>query len=257
MNSDAQEKYDNLLALRGKEIPDEFDTDGVRWRKLKAFKHDFFAATGLYESEKGRKAVLKIFRPYSYMGIPYALLSRWQAAHEEKVYKRLQDTDCVPKWIGRFQKTGIIHEYVPGNDLSAKSSLREDFFGELEKLLRLMHSRGISYLDTNKPDNILVGDDGKPYLIDFQITWVQPPFPLNLLTYPLFYIFKNSDIYHMCKHMRKFSPGSISDGDFEKMRPWYIKLHRLIATPVRRRRRDYLRKVEKNAAHHPEGAERH
>ena len=83
MNSDAQEKYDSLLALHGKEIPDDFDAGGVRWRKIKAFKHDFFAATGLYESEKGRMAVLKIFRPYSYMGIPYGLLSRWQAAHEE------------------------------------------------------------------------------------------------------------------------------------------------------------------------------
>ena len=68
---------------------------------------------------------------------------------------------------------------------------------------------------------------------------------------------KDSDIYHLCKHIRKFSPGRISDDEFEKMRPWYIKLHRLIATPVRRKRRNYLRRVEKNAAHHPEGAERH
>jgi hypothetical protein len=155
MNLDAQTKYDRLLALHGKEIPGEFDAQGVKWRKVKAFKHDFFAATGLYESENGRKAVLKIFRPYSYLGIPYGLLSRWQAAHEENVYKRLQDTDCVPKWIGRYQKTGIIHEYVPGNDLSAKSDLRDNFFGELEKLLRLMHKRGMSYLDTNKPDTFL------------------------------------------------------------------------------------------------------
>jgi serine/threonine protein kinase len=257
MNSEPQKKYYRLLALLGKDIPGEFDAEGVRWRKIKAFKHDFFAATGLYESEKGKRAVLKIFRPYSYMGIPYGLLSRWQASHEEKVYKRLQDTGCVPKWIGRFQETGIIHEYIPGNDLSSNSPLRDNFFEELEKLLRLMHSRGMSYLDTNKPDNILVGDDGKPYLIDFQITWVQPPFPLNILTYPLFHMFKNSDIYHLRKHMRKFSPGSIADDEFEKMRPWYIKLHRLIATPIRRKRRKYLHKVEKNATHHPEGAERH
>lgn len=257
MNSDPQKKYDRLLALHGNEIPDEFDIVGVKWKKIKAFKHDFFAATGLYKSENGRMAVLKIFRPYSYMGIPYGLLSRWQAAHEEKVYKRLQDTDCVPRWIGRYQKTGIVHEYVPGNDLSSKIPLRENFFQELDGLLKLMHVRGMSYLDTNKPDNILVGNDGRPYLIDFQITWVQPPFPLNMLTYPLFSIFKNSDVYHLRKHMRKFSPGSISDEEFERMRPWYIKLHRMIATPIRRKRRKYLRKVEEDATHHPEGAERH
>ncbi|HBC85529.1 MAG TPA: hypothetical protein DCZ94_01105 [Lentisphaeria bacterium] len=254
---DSQKRYDRLLALLGREIPSEFEAEGRKWRKLKAFKHDFFAATGLYESEKCEKAVLKIFRPYSYYGIPYGLLSRWQAAHEEKIYKRLQDTGNVPKWIGRYGRTGIIHQYVPGTDLSYDAKLKDDFFEELEKLLKMMHGRGMAYLDTNKPDNILIGEDGRPYLIDFQITWIQPFFPLNLLAWPLFSIFKNSDIYHLKKHYRKCFPGRISDEEFEKMRPWYIRLHRMIATPVRRRRRDYLRKVEKEAGHHPEGADKH
>ncbi len=254
---DAQGRYDRLLALGGREIPAEFEAGGVKWRKLKAFKHDFFAATGLYESTDGRKAVLKIFRPGSYYGIPYGLLSRWQAAHEEKIYLKLQDTGAVPRWIGRYGGTGIIHEFVPGTDLDRESKRADDFFERLEDLLRLMHSRGICYLDTNKPDNILVSEDGRPYLIDFQITWLQPFFPLNILTYPLFCIFRNSDIYHLKKHIRKFCPGRISDEEFEGMRPWYIRLHRMVATPVRKRRREYLRKVEKEAGHHPEGADRH
>lgn len=254
---DAQKRYDRLLALGGNEIPEEMDAGGRKWRRLKAFKHDFFAATGLYQSSDGSKAVLKIFRPASYYGIPYGLLSRWQAAHEERIYKKLQDTAAVPRWIGRYGRTGIVHEFVPGQDLARDVKLPDDFFERLEALLRIMHSRGMSYLDTNKPDNILVGEDGNPYLIDFQITWLQPFFPLNLITYPLFCIFRNSDIYHLKKHIRKFSPGKINDEEFEKMRPWYIRLHRIIATPIRKKRRKYLRKVEEEAGHHPDGAERH
>jgi hypothetical protein len=252
-----QKKYDRILALRGREMPDNIELDGVKWKKLKAFKHDFFAATGLYENPVGAKLVLKIFRPYSYYGIPYGLLSRWQAAHEEKIYFRMQDSGHVPKWLGRYGKTGIMHEFIPGRDLNYKLPVSDGFFDQLEKILRTMHSMGMAYLDTNKPDNVLLGDDGKCYLIDFQITWVQPPFPLNILTWPLFHIFKNSDLYHLAKHKRKIFPETMSKEEFERMRPWYLRLHRIIFTPIRKLRRNYLRKVESGATKKPEGAAKH
>jgi len=256
--SKEQKRYNNLLALRGENLPDEIEAGGEKWRRLKTFKHDFFAATGLYQAENSKtQAVLKIFRPYSYKGLPYGLLGRWEARHEAKIYQKLQDTGHVPKWIGRYGKHGIMHEFVPGHDLLYGSEIKEDFFEEVEKLLRIMHQRGMAYLDTNKPDNILVGDDGKSYLIDFQITWHQPFFPLNLLTWPLFVIFRDSDMYHMMKHQRKFFPDKITKDDLEQRRPWYIKIHRAFADPIRRIRRGYLRKVEDEADHHPEGHARH
>jgi len=101
------------------------------------------------------------------------------------------------------------------------------------------------------------GDDGKAYLIDFQITWRQPLFPFSILTYPLFSIFKDSDLYHLMKHERKCFPERISREDFDRRRPWYIKIHRIFANPIRRKRRAYLRKVEGEAGHHPEGTYRH
>ena len=42
---------------------------------------------------------------------------------------------------------------------------------QLHDLLREIHRRNVAYVDTNKPENILLGDDGRPYLIDFQISW--------------------------------------------------------------------------------------
>ncbi len=253
-----QARYNRILALNGENMPDEIEADGIKWLRLKTFKHDFFAATGLYESRDGdRQAVLKIFRPYSYKGLPYGWLSRWEARHEEKIYLKLQDTGHVPGWIGRYGKTGIMHEFIPGHDLLYGADIKFEFFDQVDELLEVMHRRGLAYLDTNKPDNILVGDDGRAYLIDFQITWLQPFFPLNILTWPLFTVFKDSDLYHMMKHRRKFFPDKVSREALDRRRPWYIKIHRAFANPIRYWRRRYLRSVETQADSRPEGHARH
>lgn len=252
-----QRRYERYLALGGGELPESVEVGGALWRKVKTFKHDFFAATGLYEDASGRQSVLKLYRPSSYMGLPYGLLSILEARHEEKVYLALQDTGHVPKWIGRYGRSGIMHEFVPGRHLNKGSKVDKEFFPKLERLFRLMHQRGMAYLDTNKPDNILIGDDGHCYLIDFQISWVQPPFPLSLLTYPLFAIFKDSDLYHLAKHQRKIFPESMTEEEFDRARPWYIRIHRIFATPYRRMRRAYLRKIEEGAKDHPEGSAKH
>lgn len=249
--------YEQHLALGNKELPVSIEVEGESWEKVKTFKHDFFAATGLYRNESGKTLVLKVFRQHSFFLLPYQLLSILERRHEEKIYMTLQDTGHVPRWIGRYGMTGFMHEFVPGVHLNKGTVVKDDFFPELEKLLRTMHHRGLAYLDTNKPDNIIVGDDGKCYLIDFQITWRQPLFPFNLITWPLFTIFKDSDLYHLRKHWRKIVPGSISDEEFIRLRPWYIKIHRCIANPVRVLRRAYLRKVESGAENKPEGADKH
>ncbi len=253
----SQRRYERLLALDGKEMPDSVEAGGASWRRVKVFKHDFFAATGLYEAADGRQGVLKIFRPHPYLILPVHWLSPFQARHEEKVYTALKDSRHVPKFHGRVGPTGIFHEFLPGRTLKECDAVKDGFFEELRELLKLMHSRGIAYVDTNKPDNILVGEDGSPFLIDFQITWVQPPSPWGLPFLPLFSIFKDMDFYHVLKHERKFHPERISKESIDSLRPWYLKLHRLVADPVRKIRRGWLRKVEAEASARPEGSERH
>jgi hypothetical protein len=249
--------YEHHLALGDGQLPESVNVANKMWHKVKTFKHDFFAATGLYKNDQEEVSVLKIFRPRSFLLLPYWLLSIFEARHEEKVYLRLQDTGHVPKWIGRYGRSGIMHEFVPGCHLNRGTTVSDDFFPKLEALFKTMHSRGMAYLDTNKPDNIIVGDDGKCYLIDFQITWVQPPFPFSLLTYPFFAIFKDSDLYHTKKHWRKIYPGNISKEEFDKSRPLYIKIHRKFANPIRAIRRAYLRKIEEGAGSKPEGSAKH
>ena len=252
----AERRYERLLALRGQPMPATVECGNKTYSRVQTYKHDFFAATGRYEAEDGSAVVLKIFRPYSYYGIPFGLLSRYQARHEEKVYKLLADTGHVPRWIGRHGKTGFLHEYVPGSDLTpgAKVTLASTSTGGPDP----DHAPARHLLPRYQQDaQRTVGDDGRFYLIDFQITWVQPPFPLSILTWPLFYMFKKSDRYHLMKHQKRMFRKSIRRAVLDKHRPLHVKLHRFFADPIRRVRRAYLRRVESEVSSHPEGTERH
>ena len=64
----------SLFALGHRQLPEQVEAQGRTYRFSKLFKHDFFAATGLYErvgdapntAESGHWAVLKVQRTYHY-----------------------------------------------------------------------------------------------------------------------------------------------------------------------------------------------
>ena len=85
-----------------------------------------------------------------------------------RIYRRLGDLPNVPEMLGLVGETGFLHAFVEGRPLEKGKPVPDGFFAELEALLREVHKRGIAYVDTNKPQNILLGDDGRPHLIDFQ-----------------------------------------------------------------------------------------
>ena len=51
-----------MRALGPNDLPTEFRLGEVTWRHSRTVKHDFFAATGFYEDDRGRRAVLKMSR---------------------------------------------------------------------------------------------------------------------------------------------------------------------------------------------------
>jgi hypothetical protein len=113
------------------------------------------------------------------------------------------------------------------------------FFPMLEALLRRVHQRGIAYVDLHKRENILVGEDGRPYLIDFQISL---QLPLRGPVGALLRLLQRCDTYHLAKHLRrgKLEQGIRSAAPRDAGRPWIIRLHRRIAVPLRTSRRALL-----------------
>lgn len=193
----------------------------------------WLATTSIYRASDGQQLVLKLYRQTPYRGFPIRWFSILQARHEEKMFRSLKDECFIPAWMGRYADTGVLHEYMPGCPLQRGEQLDPAFFEQLEAAFAIMHQKGIAFVDTDKRDNILVTESGKPCLFDFQLAWKQPIFPFKLLTWPLFFLLRGGDRYHLKKHRIKHTSGSLSRDDLNAMMPWYVKGVRVFTKPLR------------------------
>jgi hypothetical protein len=250
----------SLFAMGHGELPQEVTALGRRWRFVKLFKHDFFAVTGLYEETKneaagegrdidgeGRQAVLKVQRTYPLYGVPMIWLGRMVAKHEIGIYRKLQGVRGVPAFLGAVGETGFLHAYVPGTELRPDLPLTEAFFGELEALMRAIHARQVAYVDSNKRENILYGADGRPWLIDFQISMcLRKGDQGNFVAKSLFRKMVRADWYHFYKHKTRLLPAACTPEDFVRAqkRGFLHRLHRFFARPVIRLRRKFLSRYD-------------
>jgi len=246
MTQTAQKADAWLRALGRRELPERIILLGQPYRRAETLKHDFFAATGLYEGPTG-KLVLKLGRQAELFGLPLAWLGSWLAAREAEIYQRLQDLEAVPTYRGRWGKTGLLHAYVPGHPLGRHEWVNERFFDQLQAQIEQIHRRGMAYVDLNKRENIIVGDDGRPYLIDFQISFCWPyanrpmPLPVRWLLRRL----QQGDLYHLAKHIKKHRPDLVRP-EHEQM--WkkgirLVRFYRRLSAPFARLRRRTLKRL--------------
>jgi predicted Ser/Thr protein kinase len=236
-------------ALGKHEPPVQVDIAGQVYRRAAIFKHDSWAATALYVSPSGN-VVCKFNRRKSILGLPMRWLGRLLARRETRILGLLAGAVSVPRprgpvlVAGRAAANAAAHDYVPGHPLRVGEAVNNEFFPRLRELLRNIHGRGIAYVDLHKRENILVGDDGRPYLIDFQISvaWPKPLRFLGFLQRALLRLLQRSDEYHLVKHVSLCRPDQVSliARGLAAGRPWWIRLHRAFAVPFRWLRRRLL-----------------
>jgi len=236
-----------LRALGRHEPPEQIAIAGGVYRRVTVFKHDFFAATALYEGDNG-KIVLKLGRRSRFLGLPMAWIGRLLVKHEARMYALVDGIPGIPRLIGRWGDNGFAHEFIEGHELVRREGVNDAFFDRLTALIRELHRRDAAYVDMEKRENILVGDDGKPYLIDFQISWHLPPnrggrtWPARLLLRAL----QDADDYHLLKHRRRQRPDLMSPSELAASYepPLSISWHRVLFRPWTRLRRKALRQIE-------------
>lgn len=237
-----------LRALGHNDPPEEILIKGETQQRLRIFKHDSWAATALYEGPAGL-VVCKFNRQQSVGPIPMRWLGRILARRERRFLQRLDDLPNVPDWSGdvfdgeKRLSNAVAHVYVRGEALRYNEPVDENFFPELEAALREMHRRGMAFVDLHKAENILVGDDGRPYLIDFQIGFALPGWwPGNSFVVRAFLsMLQQSDLYHLQKHIDQHAVGG--GAKLLVAPPWWIRAHRLVAVPFRTCRRWLLVKL--------------
>jgi hypothetical protein len=200
--------------------------------------------------------VLKMGRTIDFAAIPFRPVGRWLCRREMRFFEMLSDVPSVPRLLGRVSDTGFVHDFVPGRPLCEFEVLQASFFDDLSRLMGEVHRRGIAYIDSNKSSNILVGDDGLPHLIDFQISVhgrMVGGWPWRRLIRRLQAI----DTYHIAKHKRRLCPEALTDADRQilKRRTWIVRIHRVVTAPYFRLRRATFNRLRRSGKLLPAGSE--
>ena len=235
-----------MRALGSAEMPARIPLDAGEYLHRKTLKHTFFAATGIYVRGE-EKAVIKLARSTSFLGLPLAWIGRWLTRREVEIYRMVDDLPGVPGFLGTHDENGFGHVYVEGHPMRRGETVPTPFFPAFETLLEAIHRRDIAYVDLSKPENVLVGDDDRPYLIDFGIAWCWNEaarrlgarrFLPNALGRLLLNKLRDADRFHMLKHWRRAAPETLSPERmrFASTRRGWIRVHGFLRKPWRRLR---------------------
>ncbi len=249
-----------LLALGGDPPPQEIQVGGESFRPERIFKHDFFAFTALYVGDRNR-VVLKIGRRASFFGFPLSWIGRIHSWHESAVFQEVGDLEIVPRFRGRLGRHGLIHDYVDGHELEWGEHVPDDFFHRLRAGLEEMHRRGMAYVDLEKPENVLVGDDGRPYLFDFQISF-RWPFRRGRDIPPFSWIrrlLQGGDRYHLDKLQRRCRPDQMTAEQIaaSERRPFPVRVYSASTRPFIVIRRSILNRIDPVKRRGERGGVRH
>lgn len=239
-----------LRALGDREPPTEVVVDGKTYRRELVFKHDSWAATALYGDAGGNRITCKFNRQASIFGLPMKWLGRRLARRETWFLRRLDGLGIAPDHMGEVYVDGVRQEhavarrYIPGAPLFKHQRVQDDFFPRLFAAVDAMHERGIAYVDLNKKENIVVGDDGRPYLVDFQIGFRQPDSWLGRRGFyrGIFSQLALMDRYHVYKHFADCRPDLATAEEIRRGRvpPRVIRILRVPADRLRYLRRRLL-----------------
>jgi hypothetical protein len=239
-----------LRALGDREPPPAVVVGGTTYLLETVFKHDSWAATALYKEAGGGQITCKFNRQTPIARLPMTWLGRRLARRETAFLQDLSGLGLAPDCMGDVYVDGVRQDhavarrFIPGAPLLKGQRVKDEFFPRLFTLLDYMHERGIAYVDLNKKENIVVGEDGRPYLVDFQISF---RLPRGRLGRSRFYRALHSqlaeiDRYHVYKHLSHCRPDLATPEELKRATdpPRAIKIYRVPATALRSLRRRIL-----------------
>ena len=160
--------------------------------------------------ERGVKAVIKDFH---YNGFWYKnIVGRFLVWRESKAYRRLKGLKGVPVFFRTIDGLALVVKEIPGTDIETQNvmeNLDDGFYNDLKVLIKNIHKRGLAHCDLKRAPNIMKGDDGKPYIVD----WAAVVSISELRFFPLSLIygrFLQDDLNAVTKLKLKYRPESVS-----------------------------------------------
>jgi len=131
---------------------------------------------------------------------------------EAMMYRRLRGITGIPPHAFPVDRYAIAVSHIAGRNASQikPGELTPSFFEKLRGIVDRVHERGIVLCDLRNIKNILLGDDGNPYLIDFS-TAFQKGGRWNILKNGIHHIFFQDDLLGIAKLKRERAPHLLTE----------------------------------------------
>jgi len=191
--------------------------------------------------ENGKRAVVKDFSANGFM---YRnIVGRFLVWREKKAYEKLNGIKGVPVFYRVINGLALVMEEIPGENLKAVHKtigISEQFYSDLYSLLTAIHKAGLAHCDLKRAPNIILGDDGRPYIVD----WSAAIFKDEFRFFPLSLIFKRfvrDDMNAIIKLKLKYNPEMVSPE--EKNQYLDRSLFERIIRDIREKARSLLKKI--------------
>lgn len=225
------------------------DTDGLlRLDRAALFAHavDYFRRGSGTEPTVALVEVGGTFAVFK----DYGAVSGWFArvvgplliAREAQALARLDGMAGVPVLYRRVDSRGVLMSFVPAKPWS-KADAPPRAFDDLYTLLGEMHARGVAHCDLRTAGNILMDDEGRPYLVDF-VARVHRGRAWNLPWNWVFRAFCRADRDALAKLKVRFAPELATDAERRRSvhRSWLARFPRAVGMAIRSLTRLFVRR---------------
>ncbi|SPD73075.1 conserved hypothetical protein [uncultured Desulfobacterium sp.] len=191
--------------------------------------------------EDGVRAVIKDFMANGFF---YRnTFGRFLVWREAKALRRLKGLKGVPGLFKVLGGLSLVIEEIPGSTMKQvqnKKRLPDGFFDALKALVDRFHEKGMAHCDLKKAENILLGEDGRPYVIDWAASISRNEFCLPLLNM-IYRRFLKDDYDAITKRKLVHSPELVSPE--ERNAYFYQSMAERVIRAFRDRLRALLKKV--------------
>lgn len=240
-----------LRALGDSDPPALVSVGGREYGLDLAVKHDSWAATAIYADAAGQRITCKFNRQSAFFIVPLAWVGRWLARREAGYLRRFASIDLIPDDRGPVSVDGRVLNYavgrvfIEGEAFRAGSVVDAAFFEDLRRTLDAVHALGVAYVDLHKRENIIIGNDGRPYLIDFQVSFGSPERDGPVRRWFVRQL-QEMDDYHYRKHYARCLPHLLTAEQLAiyTRPPALVRAHRKVGVPLRSLRRWLLSRLK-------------
>lgn len=128
--------------------------------------------------------------------------------------RNLVGVEGIPQLVGKLDRYALAMEHISGTSLDkvAPGTLDDEFYRDLRRTIDDIHARGVAHCDLRSRGNVMVTEDGRPYVIDFAAC-VYRGRGINPFTRWLFRQFVLADENAVLLIKQRLSPELLTDED--------------------------------------------